>query len=208
MPYSCFLIEDQFAQHIHCKEIRLRKIVPIAFLILTAALASAQLPKGNLFVGYSYSSFDNNNGGRSNLNGWNGSLEGSVLPFIGIVVDVSGHYGTQPATTIACTAVIGGTCPTSLDSRVYNYLVGPRVSVSVHGIRPFAHVLFGGAHTNESTRGLTLTDTSFANAIGGGVDVRLAPFLGWRVQGDLLQTRFFSHTQQNARISTGLVLRF
>ena len=186
----------------------MRRFILLALIPIAAVVASAQVPKGNFFIGYSYSSFDNNSSSRSNLNGWNGSLEGSVLPFIGMVVDVSGHYGTLPNTQIACAAVIGGTCPGNLNGRVYSYLAGPRVSVSIHGIRPFAHVLFGAAHTNESVQNFTFTDTSFANATGGGLDFHLAPFLAWRVQGDALQTRFFHHTQYNARISTGLVLRF
>jgi hypothetical protein len=40
------------------------------------------------------------------------------------------------------------------------------------------------------------------------LDFRLAPVLGWRLQGDYLQTRLFNSTQNNVRLSTGLVLRF
>jgi hypothetical protein len=52
------------------------------------------------------------------------------------------------------------------------------------------------------------SDTSFAHAIGGGIDFKPVPLIGWRVQGDFLQTRFFSGTQNNFRLSTGIVLHF
>jgi predicted membrane protein len=32
--------------------------------------------------------------------------------------------------------------------------------------------------------------------------------IGWRVQADMLQTRFFSSTQNNFRLSPGIVLHF
>jgi hypothetical protein len=44
---------------------------------------------------------------------------------------------------------------------------------------------------------------------GGGVDVKSAPFLAYRlIQVDYLLTRFGDSSQHNARISTGIVLRF
>ena len=74
----------------------MRKVlVVIAGLLALTGLAGAQVPKGNLFFGYSYASADIGAGNRTNLNGWNGSLEGKLFPFVGIVADVSGHYGSQ-----------------------------------------------------------------------------------------------------------------
>jgi hypothetical protein len=52
------------------------------------------------------------------------------------------------------------------------------------------------------------TDTSFATAVGGGIDYKIIKPIAWRVQGDYVQTRFFDTTQNNVRISTGIVLRF
>ena len=77
--------------------ISVSKLTIIAFILLllpTAALA--QIPtRGNVFFGYSYGSADFSSNGRTNLNGWNGSLEGKVLPWVGFVVDFSGLYGSQ-----------------------------------------------------------------------------------------------------------------
>ena len=91
-----------------------------------------------------------------------------------------------------------------------NVLFGPQVSVSVGKITPFAHVLGGVSHVNIGSTSLTSSnsDTSFGDAIGGGVDYKLIPFVGWRVQADLVQTRFFSNTQNNFRLATGVVFHF
>ncbi len=179
-------------------------------LFVLVAVGSAQVPSGNVFVGYSYMSADLLANSRSNLNGWNGSVEGKVLPFIGLVADFSEHYGSVPlAVNPTCTAVIGGGCSTlSARTRIQSFLFGPRVSASVGKVRPFAHALIGAAHISESASLLSGSDTSFAYALGGGIDYHLIPLISWRVQGDLLQTRFFSNTQNNVRISTGIVVHF
>jgi opacity protein-like surface antigen len=178
-------------------------IALLSFLVLSCALSSvavAQIPKGNIFVGYSYASADLNHNDRSNLNGWEGSLEGKFLPWVGIVADINGLYGTNnfPSSTQIF----------NVDAKEYNYLFGPRVSVSVGKIRPFAHALFGAGHVSVSTTGYSASDTAFAEALGGGFDYKLVPLISWRVQGDYLQTRFFSNTQNNGRFSTGIVLNF
>jgi hypothetical protein len=67
------------------------KLAVVALILFLAEVAPAQIPtSGNLFFGYSYYN-TNLTGGRSNLNGWERSVEGKVLPFIGIVGDFSGH---------------------------------------------------------------------------------------------------------------------
>jgi hypothetical protein len=161
------------------------RIVTISSVLLFLSLsAAAQIPtKGNIFFGYSYNRADFN-GASANLNGWDGSLEGKVLPYVGIVADVSGHYGSGDS--------------------IHSVVFGPRVSVSVGKVTPFAHALFGVSHFSSSPA----TDTSFADALGGGLDYHLFHVLAWRFQLDELQTRFFSRTQNDFRFSTGLVLRF
>ncbi len=52
------------------------------------------------------------------------------------------------------------------------------------------------------------TDFSFATALGGGLDYKIIKPVAWRFQGDYVRTSFFGGTQDNVRISTGIVLRF
>jgi opacity protein-like surface antigen len=182
----------------------MRKVaIIVCSLLLFASVASSQVPSGNVFVGYSYYNADLSSLGRSNLNGWNGSLEGKVLPWVGIVADFSGHYGSERVPTIFCQ---GQPCSSvSVNIHEFDFLFGPRVSVSVGKIRPFAEALFGGAHVSANRAG---SDTSFATALGGGIDYHLIPLVALRLEGDYVQTRFFSATQNNVRLSTGIVLRF
>jgi len=171
--------------------------------LLLAGTASGQVPSGNVFVGYSYYNADLSSLGRSNLNGWNGSLEGKLLPWVGVVADIGGHYGSE-SVPFRCPGP--GPCPNvSVNIHEYDFLFGPRVSVSVGKIRPFAEALFGGGHLSTNGAG---SDTSFATALGGGIDYHLIPLLAWRLEGDYVQTRFFSAKQNNIRLSTGIVLRF
>jgi hypothetical protein len=176
-----------------------RFLISLLFLFLPL---SAYAQGGNVFLGYSYLNANSPAGDRSNLNGWNGSLEGKIFPFVGIVADISGHYGSQtffPCSGTDCFAF-------GLSTRQHTFLFGPRVSVSVGKIRPFAHYLVGVGHISVTDNGGS--DTSFAQAVGGGVDYKLVPLIGLRVQGDFLQTRFFGAKQDNFRLSTGIVLHF
>ena len=183
-----------------------RNVAAVFFtLVLSAGWASAQIPTaGNVFLGYSYYNTNLSSVDRANLNGWEGSLEGKVAPWVGIVADLSGHYGSQNFPTV-CPA-IPGPCPAAnLKVNVHNALFGPRVSVSVGKIRPFAEVLIGIGHVSAHSAG---SDTSFATAVGGGLDYHWFPLLAWRVEGDYVTTRFFSATQNNVQLSTGIVFRF
>ena len=180
------------------------RILAGAFVLLPCLLngASAQLPKANIFVGYSYLSAEiPNAGSRQNLNGWEGSLEGKILPFIGLVADGSGHYGTTQF--FVCPAPPTPGCSSGVNGNFHTALFGPRVSASFAGVRPFAHVLIGAGVLSGVS-----SDVSLASAYGGGVDFRLVPFIGWRFQGDYIHTHFSDTSQGHARFSTGIVFRF
>jgi opacity protein-like surface antigen len=183
-----------------------RKLVCVAaVMFVLGTLAAAQVPtSGNVFFGYSYYNTDLSSIDRANTNGWEASLEGKVLPFIGIVADFSNHYGSQNF-PIPC-PVIPEPCPAfSANVTERNILFGPRVSVSVGKIRPFAEALVGVGHVNANAAG---TDTSLATALGGGIDYRLIRLVSWRLQGDYVHTRFFGTHQNNIRLSTGIAIHF
>lgn len=175
----------------------------LVVFFFAVGMVHAQIPtSGNIFVGYSFSQ-TNSFGGTVSLNGWEGSLEGKFLPWIGIVADFGAVYGTDnSAPPIACPTF--GCGFTSASVRRNTYLFGPRVSVPIGRFTPFAHALFGAAH--ENVRGLT--DTSFATAIGGGLDYKLIKGLALRLQLDNVHTNFFSAGENHLRFSTGIDIRF
>ena len=197
-------------------------------LFLAAGVAHAQIPtSGNIFFGYSYSGGDVSatgcppicpSGGAAlvpshrstGFNGWEGSLEGKFLPWIGVVADVSRHYASRDFTVVCFLQPGSPQCPPSpqsVHSTISTYLIGPRVSVPIGRFTPFAHALFGAGHISDS--GATSnSNTSFATAIGGGLDYRLIKGLAWRLQADEVHTRFFSGGQDHFRFSTGIDFRF
>jgi hypothetical protein len=183
--------------------------IAVAASFIFCATDEAQVPaSGNVFFGYSYYSTDLSSIDRANTNGWEASFEGKVVPFLGLVADFDSHYGSQNFP--ACVLPPEGTGPIcssfNADVTEHNFLFGPRVSFSVKRFRPFAEALFGGAHVNVNNG--VGSDTSFATAIGGGLDYKIIRPVAWRFQGDYVETRFFGATQNNVRISTGIVFRF
>src|SRR5580698_1444978 len=178
-------------------------------MLLFVGLASAQVPtSGNVFFGYSYYNASPLpvEASRSNLNGLEASFEGKIIPWVGMVADFSEHYGNAFCPLPVQPVGSGGQslCPNVI-SHEQNFLFGPRVSISVRRFRPFAEALFGGGHVNTNGFG---SDTSFATALGGGLDYKIIRPVAWRFQGDYVQTRFFGATQSNVRLSTGIVFRF
>jgi len=128
-----------------------------------------------------------------------------IFPFVGIVADFSGNYGTVNFTAPGAGACPTTGCPTNIHTHVDNFLFGPRVSVSVGSWRPFAEALFGVGHI--STNGLG-SDNSFATAIGGRLDYKIIRPIAVRVQLDYVHTSLFNTTQNNVRVGTGIVVRF
>ena len=173
-----------------------------SFVFVT--MAAAQVPtRGNVFFGYSYSNentFTFAGGNRVNLGGWEGSFEGRVLPWVGVVADVDRRSGS------VCPATVSPPCgPSGVNIDQADVLFGPRLSMSVGKLRPFVEGLFGFEHVNTRALG---PDRSFATALGGGLDYKLARPLAWRFQGDYMRTKLFNTTQNNMRLTTGIVFRF
>jgi hypothetical protein len=185
----------------------MRKLVIILdTFFLLAGLAAAQIPTGgNVYLGYTYYNTKLSVSSGS-LNGWEGTLEGRVFPLLGIVADLTGHYGSQQFPNPGATCIIGGTCPPlSVKAHIYEALFGPRLSVPVGKFRPFGEFEIGVGHVNTNGFG---SDTSFATSVGGGLDYTIVRPIAWRLQGDYVRTKFFNRTDNNLRLSTGIVFRF
>jgi hypothetical protein len=88
---------------------------------------------------------------------------------------------------------------------LYTFTAGPQVSLPLGSFKLYAHALFGGALYRELM--FLGSSASFADELGGGIDVSVIPRVAWRLQADALQTRF-SSLQNSLRLSTGLVFRF
>ena len=193
----------------------MRKSIFVIFLVgLCSIGAQAQLAGGNIFFGYTNSGggvFANSSGLQgshgANFNGWELSGEGKFLPWIGLVGDLSTHYGSHDV-VVCATSPAPPCATTNMDGKRVSFMVGPRVSVPVGRFTPFAHAMLGIAHQSDHGGGISNSDTSLITAIGGGVDYKLIPAVAWRLQGDELHTRLFGAAQDHFRFSTGIVVRF
>lgn len=129
--------------------------------------------------------------------GWEFSGAYKLVPFVSAKVEFGEQYGK----------LNGG------NVRLKTYLFGPQLSIP-GPVSPFLHAEFGfahqsvGAYTSGSFNSPG-TDTSFATALGGGLDVPFVPFVAVRlIQVDYLRTSLYGHTQHEPRASAGIVLRF
>ena len=174
----------------------------LGMLSLTCVTAAAQdTPKAEAFFGYSYIRANPSTSGAPSFNLHGGSTSVALNPTstFGVVGDFGGyHVGTIDSTTV--------------DSNVYTYLFGPRLSYRGR-VTPYAQVLFGGAHATGSALGTGASRNAFAMAAGGGVDVNATDHVAIRlVQTEYLLTRFRETgprvNQNNLRLSTGVVFRF
>jgi len=132
-----------------------------------------------------------------NLFGWEFSGAYKFFPFLSANLDFGEQYGK----------LNGGSV------RLRTILFGPQLSLP-GPVSPFVHAEFGFAHESVGayTNSVFIspgTDTSFATALGGGLDVKVVPFLGLRlIQIDDLRTSLYGRTQNQPRVSAGIIFRF
>ncbi len=174
-------------------------------LLLGLTAAAQDSSKVDLFAGYSYVRATPATPGAPgfNLNGGSASAAYYLTRSFGIVSDFGGYHVSRVGST-----PVSGT--------LYTYLFGPRLAY--HGssrVTPFAQALFGGAHGSASAFGGSASGNAFAMSAGGGLDVNASEHIGFRlVQAEYLMSRFREgpssnrSTQNNARISTGIVFRW
>jgi hypothetical protein len=175
----------------------IRKLAVLVTLVILSGLAAeAQQGAGkfDLFGGYSYfNGSTSGNAGRFGLNGWNGQATYNFNRWLGATADFGGYYGS----------------PFSLSSNDTTFLFGPTVSIGMGHFTPFTHALFGVDRFHTSLLGGSVTDNSFAMAVGGGVDIPVKGIFAIRAaQLDWLRTGHASTSQNNLRVSTGVVFRF
>jgi hypothetical protein len=147
---------------------------------------SARAQSIDVFGGYSYERFGGSP--ERNLHGVEITGQYKFRNWLGIAADMDAHFGL----------------PSRPDARILQFMAGPQISFPAR-ISPFFHVLAGIGHARANG----FSDTSFAGAIGAGIDMRIVPLVSWRIiQGDEIVTHHFGGVQHSARVSTGLVFRF
>lgn len=167
--------------------------VLLLLLMIGAAWPSAaqEMPRVQVFGGYSYTRYDTPSFGFANTSGLNGytlSPAVNIVRGFGVVAELSGQYGTN------------------LNLR--DIAVGPQFLYPRGKMMFFGHLLVGDARSLVQAGG-PQEDTARAIILGGGMDYDLSTRFALRAfQVDYLHTTLFSTTQKNLRFSTGLVYRW
>jgi len=155
------------------------------------------VPNRDVYAGYSYVFHAPGTTG-AGASGWDASLKMPVLfPFLGIKGDVSG-FNTK-------------TGP-DLSTKQMFFLLGPQVSMHISTSTIFLHGMIGSAHLNSS---VMPSSSTFAMAVGVGLDAGMSRHLAWRVTADFYNTHYKNGgdtvsniTNSARRFSTGPVFRF
>jgi len=211
----------------------MRKLLLLFAIVLVCApagFAQSDYSNWEFFVGYAHERA-NNGADRLDVRGRainpNGStrrvdLISERIPYNGVttelVANVTPHVGlvTNFAATFANTDFVDALSGQRFRARVsrYTLLFGPRYNWrNSSPFLPYAHALFGVARYQAKFRNNDFTcpdtsDTAFAMALGGGLDIRAGDHVDVRAaQVDYLPV-FFSHKREDGlRFSAGIKIK-
>jgi opacity protein-like surface antigen len=195
----------------------LRKVLLLPLLVSLSAPVALRAqtrqsgygnPSFELYGGYSYVFVPYDSTSQTpisgGMNGWDSSLRAPlpILPsWLGIKGDVSGFYRSDGAL--------------DLNPRTYFFLLGPQITAHTGLSTMWLHGLVGSAHLNDAAIPSLKSNSTFALALGGGVDFAFAHRFAWRVSLDYYNTHFHSSdsavnqiANSNGRVTTGPVYRF
>lgn len=162
-------------------------------------LSAQELPKVEIFGGYSYTHAGIKPGTAVNANGYAASATGNVNRLLGITVEVSQQFGSSGSTT---------------DYEFRSFMVGPQLSSRKHEkFTPFAHILIGdaryGSRQVPDVAKQRYHENTFAIAAGGGLDYNFHPSVAVRlIQLDYFTTKFSRDRQNDLRLGFGVVFKF
>jgi opacity protein-like surface antigen len=167
-----------------------------------------QFPKLEIFGGYlaagepQYNNFRFGNVNIQNDFGTKRGLDTAVIGnlnrFFGVKFDFSAHFHHDEAPVTFLPACAQPPCSpvvqtVELNPRLFNFLIGPEIKMrNKTKFTPFAHALFGVAHTTTTLRSSgpavtfsqTTAETGLGMAFGGGVDVRTSSRFSLRTSVD------------------------
>jgi opacity protein-like surface antigen len=197
---------------------------------ISAFAQSSTYKKSEFYVGYSNGQIDNGvdtgNSFRDFLDdhttfhGWEASGVYNIHRYFGLKGDVSGTYNKK---TFAF-ASPNGNVSFDTNNSLYNFLGGVQIKDNSSDARfkPWAHALIGAGHGRTKIKNATCTfaadcnglvgtesETGFAGAFGGGLDIKLNDKIDLRaIQVDYNPIHFSdTGTDHNVRLGIGIVFK-
>ena len=179
-------------------------LASLAIVLYASSLWCQDVPKAEVFGGYSY--LRNVNGGGQGASGGVASAAYNFNTWLGIEGDILVHHQNQVYS--CCSTYATATLPVTSTL----YMVGPRVALRTGPLTAFAHVLAGGAtsRTNApSDMGGPFSSTQSAASAGAGVDLALRKWFAIRIlEVDYVTNISGSPHTNNVGASAGIVFRF
>jgi hypothetical protein len=185
------------------------RLFTIIFVTTAGAFAQIQdLPRGEIFGGYSYTSASVGSGTHYNLQGFVFSGDHNLKPWLAIAYKEDAYWGSVAipfcySSSPGSCVVVGPHDTAHLDT----VLGGLRLATTRDRLTPFARALFGVCFMFACVQPGCESKAGYSQEFTGGVQVRVTERrLGWRVEGGLLQTHLFGSWQNDFRLSTGPVI--
>ncbi len=188
----------------------MRKLVLITgvLVLLPLSLIAQEIPKAELFTGYSLLRME-----KTNLHGVNVSLGTNINRNLAIVTDFSGNFGSSNERVFGLSS--------DVDFRTLSFVVGPRAGERINDRwNVFVHALLGATRLRVkgtlegpvSTQAFSESTVGFTGFFGGGIDLKINESASIRLLqvdylifrgGDDLGT---GAKTEGARLSFGLVM--
>jgi len=202
-------------------------LIMAAVLLLGQAAWSQEHPKYEIVFDYSYVHYNATDfriagihfGQSFSLNGGGASFVYNLTPIIGLKGEFQGYESNTRFVTIPPgNDLIPAGATSGFSGTLFTYLGGVQVGKRWGKVRPYAHALFGGAHTGiyaDAFRGLGITNSTAGRnswALDGGVGLDIAINEKWAIRPfevSYLRTAFsnnLTNNQNNFRALAGIAI--
>ena len=179
----------------------------LAFWAMAAIAANAQesapTPVAEVGMNFSSTTFYPSGGAPSfTAQGGSGALVYNFNKTLGVVADLGAYHNGSDV---------------NFSPTAFSYLFGPRLNLRKQKVTPYVQALFGGVRVTSNLldpdTGVSVPQSAFAAAFGGGMDVRLSDHIYLKpFQVEYMMTRVPNlwspdNMQNNLRYSAGIVFR-
>ena len=191
----------------------LKRSLCLLILVLSAAtMARAQdYPKSEIYGTYSMLITDIDVLEDETLHGFGIGYQYNFAKFLGVAAEFTSNHGASGPFQVPGRIIL------EVDTRVNAILFGPRVSLRTRPVTAFGHYLIGSARSKvayENAPGIT--NTEFAQAFGGGLDVNVTKNFAIRagqfdylvIKSDLPLNSGGSSWYRDFRYQAGVVFKF
>src|SRR5262245_26170807 len=141
-------------------------LISILFVASVTSYAQGEYSRNEVYGTYSYLKADIDFLADESLQGWGAGYQMNFHRYIGFVAEFGGNYGSSQFTV----AVPGRIILANTDTSLTTYLFGPRATYRTRPVNVYGHFLLGAGRNSAAG----VSNTEFAMAIGGGVDVNLS----------------------------------